>query len=67
MMVVDTSALMAVALDEPLAEACRLALADADTLTVSAGALAETPTVAERRGVGDEVNRMIDAIIHGSL
>jgi len=62
MMVVDTSALMAVALDEPSAEACRLALADDDAPIVSAGTLAETLIVAERRGVGAEVNRMIDAL-----
>lgn len=41
MIVVDTSALMAIILDEPQAEACMTALEADDELLVSAGTVAE--------------------------
>jgi ribonuclease VapC len=59
MIVVDTSAFMAVALDEPAAEACSEILALADEIVVSAGTLAETLIVAGRRNVGPAVERLI--------
>jgi ribonuclease VapC len=59
MIVVDTSALMAVALDEPAAEACSEVLALADEIVVSAGTLAETLIVAGRRNVGPAMERLI--------
>jgi ribonuclease VapC len=55
---VDSSALMAIVLDEPAADACVGALADPDLL-ISAGTLAEALIVASRRGRGEE---MIDLI-----
>jgi len=44
--VVDASALMAVALDEPAAEACGEILAQAGEIALSACTLAEAPIVA---------------------
>jgi ribonuclease VapC len=49
--VVDTSALMAVVLKEPEAEACKAALAAEDEILISAGTLAEVLIVSARRRV----------------
>jgi ribonuclease VapC len=59
MIVVDTSALMAVALDEPVAEACGDVMARADVIAISAGTLAEALIVAGRRNVGSAMERLI--------
>ena len=59
MIVVDTSALMAVALDEPAAEACSEVMVLADEIVISAGTLAETLIVAGRRNVGLAMERLI--------
>ena len=59
MIVVDTSALMAVSLDEPAAEACGEILARADAIVISAGTLAESLIVAGRRGVGSAMERLV--------
>lgn len=60
MIVVDTSALMAILLDEPEADACDAALqADADVL-ISAGTLAEALIVSLRHHVGGEVLELVD-------
>jgi ribonuclease VapC len=57
--VVDTSALMAIVLDEDHAEACMAAIAKADRLLISAGTAAEALIVAARRNVGEEVGALI--------
>jgi ribonuclease VapC len=49
---VDTSALMAIALDEPMAQACEAALAREDEILISAGTLAELLIVSARRRLG---------------
>ena len=59
MIAVDTSALMAIILDEPHGDACRYALADADALIISAGTLAEALLVASGRGLLDEMERLV--------
>ena len=59
MIAVDTSALMAVLLGEPTADAISDALADADALVISAGTVAEALIVAARRGVGEEMGRLL--------
>jgi ribonuclease VapC len=59
MIVVDTSALMAVVLDEPAGETCSEILARADAIAISAGTLAEALIVAGRRGVGPVMERLI--------
>lgn len=62
MIVVDTSALMAVVLDEPDAEACSEVLASADDILISAGTLAEALIVAARRQVGDTMGRLVQGL-----
>ncbi len=62
MIAVDTSALMAVLLGEPQAEACMLALEQSDDLLISAGTVAEALIVAARRGLDAEMARLIDGL-----
>jgi ribonuclease VapC len=62
MIVVDTSALMAIVLNESDADACAAALEVEDRLLISAGTVAEALIVAGRRNVGDEMARLIDGI-----
>lgn len=62
MIVVDTSALMAILLDEPQAQPCMAALAAADRLLISAGTVAETLIVAARRNVGEEADKLINGL-----
>jgi ribonuclease VapC len=57
--VVDTSALMAIVLDEALAEACSAVLESAGATSMSAGTLAEALIVAGRRGVAREVETLV--------
>lgn len=61
-MVLDTSALLAVLLDEPEAEAFRIAIEEADTRLVSAGTLLETAIVIEARK-GEAGGRELDLLI----
>ena len=62
MIVLDTSALMAVVLDEPAADACSAIIAQADEIIVSAGTLAETLIVAGRRNIGPAMERLVRGI-----
>ena len=62
MIVVDTSALMAIVLGEPAAAACIEALESTDDAILSAGTLAEALIVAGRRGVGAEMEQLIDGL-----
>jgi ribonuclease VapC len=62
MIAVDTSALMAIALDEPEADACITVLAREDDILISAGTVAEALIVAARRNVGEEMARLIDEL-----
>jgi ribonuclease VapC len=59
---VDTSALMAIVLDEPEADACIAALEAEDTILISAGTVAEALVVAARRNVGAEMSSLIDGL-----
>jgi ribonuclease VapC len=52
---VDTSALMAIVLDEPMAAPCKAALEAEDEILMSAGTLAELLIVSARRGIGAEM------------
>jgi ribonuclease VapC len=56
---VDTSALMAILLNEPEADACIAVLEADDHLLLSAGTIAEALIVAFRRNVGEEMERLI--------
>ncbi len=62
MIAVDTSALMAVILGEPEAEGCIAALTGSEDLVISAGTVAEARIVAGRRGVGDEMDRLVEGL-----
>lgn len=62
MIVVDTSALMAILLDEAESDACMDVLEGAEALAVSAGTVAEALIVADRRGLGEEMRRLLDGL-----
>jgi ribonuclease VapC len=62
MIAVDTSALMAIALGEPAADACIAVLETQTDVVISAGTVAEALIVAARRNVGEEVSRLIDEL-----
>jgi ribonuclease VapC len=62
MMAVDTSALMAILLDEPRSDACIAALEAEDDIFISAGTVAESLIVAARRNVGAEMTSIIDGL-----
>ena len=62
MIAVDTSALMAIVLNEPEADACIAALEGEDQLLISVGTVAEALIVSARRNVGDEIARLIDGL-----
>jgi len=62
MMAVDTSALMAILLDEPQSDACIAALEAEGDIFISAGTVAEALIVAARRNVGAEMTSIIDGL-----
>lgn len=59
MIVIDTSALMAIVLDEPQAGPCMTAIEQNRDLAISAGTLAEALVVAARRGIGPAMEQLI--------
>lgn len=62
MIVVDTSALMAILLDEPDAERCMTALAAEADVAMSAGTLAEALIVAGRRNIASEMTTLVEGL-----
>lgn len=62
MIAVDTSALMAIVLNEPEADACIAALESEENVLISAGTLAEVMIVAARRNVALELSSLIDGL-----
>ena len=62
MIAVDTSALMAVLLEEQETAACVEALVANDRIVISAGTVAEALIVAGRRGLGSEMTELIDGL-----
>ena len=62
MIAVDTSALLAIVLDEPKADACISAMASDDRLIISAVTLAETQIVAALRQRSEDMARLIEGI-----
>ncbi len=59
MIVLETSALMAIVLDEPRAADITEVMTSADELAISAATVAEALIVARRRGVGDAMAALI--------
>jgi ribonuclease VapC len=62
-MVLDSSAVIALLLDEPDADSLRLAIADADTRLISAATLVEASLVIESR-FGEAGGRELDLLIN---
>lgn len=62
MIAVDTSALMAIVLDEPEAEACMAVLETEQDVLISAATLAEALIVSGRRNVDEEVASLIEGL-----
>ena len=62
MIAVDTSALMAILLNEESAGACAAALRTNEQIVISTGTVAEALIVAERRDLGDEMAGLIDGL-----
>ncbi len=62
MIAVDTSALMAILVDEPEADTCATEILRETEIVISAGTMAEALSVAHHRGVGSEMTRLIDGL-----
>jgi ribonuclease VapC len=62
MIAVDTSALMAIVLNEAAADACIGVLEAEQDLLISAGSVAEVLIVSARRNVGEDMARLIDGL-----
>jgi ribonuclease VapC len=62
MIAVDTSALMAILLDEPEADACMNVLINETELLISAATVAEALIVARMRNLGREMSDLIDKL-----
>ncbi len=62
MIAVDTSALMAIVLDDERSQACRAALTAEERILISAGTLVELSIVSLRRRVNDDIALLIDEL-----
>ncbi len=62
MIVIDSSALLAILQNEPQGEACFQRIKSGDDLVMSAGTLAEVLIVSRRRGIGAQMARLIDGM-----
>lgn len=62
MIAVDSSALIAVVADEPMAVACGVVLLDEDDLIISAATLAETLIVAKRKRLEASLRTLLDGL-----
>jgi len=62
MIVLDTSALIAIILNEPMAEACTRALEADSNRLISAGTLAEAFIVSARQNIDTELKRLVDGL-----
>jgi ribonuclease VapC len=62
MIAVDTSALMAIVLNEPEASACIAALEAEGDVLISAGTMAEALIVSAQRNIADEISTLIDGL-----
>ncbi|WP_199556039.1 type II toxin-antitoxin system VapC family toxin [Sandaracinobacteroides hominis] len=62
MIVVDTSAILAILLNEPEGDACAAAIEAENDILMSAGTIAETLIVAGRRNVAAEALHLLDGL-----
>lgn len=61
MIAIDSSALLAVAFDEPQRANCEAVLQSIEPKVISAGTLLEALITSEGKGIGSQVRRLIDA------
>ena len=62
MIVIDTSALMAIVLGEPEADRCRTATNEGGELRISAGTIAETMILANSRGIRTQMDALLERL-----
>lgn len=62
MIVIDTSALLAILLREPTADQCKARLETGDKVLISAGTLAEVLLVAQRRNLGAAMDHLLTGL-----
>jgi ribonuclease VapC len=62
LIVIDSSALLAILQNEPLGEACFQCIRSADDLLMSAATLTEALIVSRRRGIGVQMDRLISGM-----
>ncbi|HKT16051.1 MAG TPA: type II toxin-antitoxin system VapC family toxin [Allosphingosinicella sp.] len=62
MIAIDTSAIMAILLNEPEADACIAAIEAEEEIVISSATLAETLIVAGRRNVGAEAASLVEGL-----
>ena len=62
MIAIDTSAIMAILLNEPEADACIAAIEAEEEIVISSATLAETLIVAGRRNVGPEAASLVEGL-----
>lgn len=62
MIVVDTSALMAILLREAAADACEAALVEADAIAMAAPTFVEAMVVATGRGIGPRMASLVEVL-----
>lgn len=62
MIVVDSSALICIILDEPEADACQAALENGGALAISAATLVESLIVADGRGLRESLERLVGGV-----
>ena len=62
MIVIDTSALLAILLREPTADRCKERLEAGDQVLISAGTLAEALLVAQRRELGAALDHLLTGL-----
>lgn len=62
MIAVDTSALMAIILEEPDAASCAAVLEEASALVISAGTVAEALIVSGARNLGPQMTTLIESL-----
>lgn len=62
MIVVDTSALVAIVLHEPPAPSCAAAMSVAGRVAISAATVAEALIVADRKNLGEPMRRLIGSL-----
>ena len=62
MIVIDTSALMAIVLSEPEADRCRKATNEGGELKISAGTIAETMILANSRNIRTQMDALLERL-----